>query len=412
MGKINLVDSATRSFVKTSCLSSDQKRAALLEFARSIEREKKKLLTANQKDLNLAKGLSPALRARLVLTEPSLATVVGGLRALAKLPDPCGRILSKTLLDDGLVLEKVSVPLGVVLVIFESRPDVIPQILSLILKSGNVGILKGGREARHTNLAFMKLVGKLASKFKFLPPAWAQYVESRAEVKKLLKHSDKISLVIPRGSNALVKSIQSSTAIPVLGHAEGICHIFVDESANLEQALEIVIDAKVQSPSACNSLDTLLLHQKIAKKFLNLLEQRALKEKIELLFGVKNWRSEYGDLRLAIKIVDDVAAAVAHINLYGSHHTDAICSRTKSNIERFLREVDSSSVIANASTRFADGYRYGLGAEVGISTHKLHARGPVGVEGLTLYKFILRGSGQKVAEYVGKNPRKKFKHSD
>lgn len=405
-------------------LSTEEKNQALEGFARLIDTHAEALLEANRKDLTEQAGqIAPALYQRLKLDEPKIRQLVQGIDDVVRLPDPAGRVLEKTLLDDGLVLEKVTVPLGVVGIIFESRPDVIPQILALTLKSGNAVVLKGGREAHHSNLAFMALVEKLNQQFSFLPPAWAQLLDSREAVHEMLAYHQYVDLVIPRGSNQLVQSIMASTRIPVLGHADGICHGYIHQSADVNQALAIAIDAKAQYPAACNAMETLLIDEAMAPEFLPRFFEQAKAKGITLkgcpqtrqilpeieAATDEDWHTEYGDLTLSVKVVPDITAAITHINTYGSHHTETIVAKDPQAIETFLNRVDSACVFSNASTRFADGFRFGLGAEIGISTAKTHARGPVGLEGLVIYKYKLRGEGQVVASYVGENPRP-FRH--
>ncbi len=415
-----LEDSLKRSkaaFLAMSTLPTVQKNEALAQFAAIIEENSDFLLSENQKDIAQAEqdGLTPSLYQRLKLDAGKIKQLAQGLRDLIQLPDPAGQVLSQTLLDEGLVLEKLTVPLGVIGIIFESRPDVIPQILSLILKSGNAVVLKGGREALRSNAAFMKLVDQLNSRCPFLPAHWAILLDSREAVQEMLNYPQYVDLIIPRGSNQLVQSIMAATKIPVLGHADGVCHLYVHPSAHVAQAVALAIDAKTQYPAACNALETLLVDEAIASQFLPQFAQAAEKADITLK-GCKatqgilptiepatdaDWRAEYGDLTLAVKIVPGLEAAMAHINQYGSHHTDAIVAQDAEVLERFLNGIDSACVFANASTRFADGFRFGLGAEIGISTAKTHARGPVGLEGLVIYKYKLRGQGQIVADYVG-----------
>jgi glutamate-5-semialdehyde dehydrogenase len=417
----DILKNAKTAFYQTSVLSVEQKNKALETFARIIEENTDFLLTENAKDLSDAEQeqIGKTLYQRLKLDAGKIAQVVQGLRDLIGLSDPTGQVLSKTLLDDGLVLEKVSVPLGVIGIIFESRPDVIPQVLSLILKSGNAVVLKGGKEAKHSNAAFMQLVSQLNRQCDFLPPHWATLLESREAVHALLNYPQYVDLVIPRGSNQLVQSIMAATKIPVLGHADGVCHLYVHASAELAKAVSLAVEAKSQYPSACNALETLLVDRTIAAEFLPAFAKaaesagitlRGCPETQKILPDIEaateaDWRAEYSDLTLAIKIVDSLEEAVAHINHYGSHHTDAILAQNTAVIERFLNTVDSACVFANASTRFADGFRFGLGAEIGISTAKTHARGPVGLEGLVIYKYKLRGDGHHVSDYVGPNAK-------
>lgn len=409
-----------------SALDVEVRNRALDLFAESVEAHQEFLLEENRKDLDAHRGqLAESLFKRLVLDRPRIADLVRGIRDVAAAPDPVGRVLARTRLDDGLILEKVSVPIGVIAIVFESRPDVIPQILSLALKSGNVVVLKGGSEALHSNRAFMKLAGELAAAVPGLPRGWAALVETRDSFGDLLRYPEYVDLVIPRGSNELVRKIMDSTKIPVLGHAEGICHQYVHSGADLGEAVRLAVDSKAQYPAVCNAMETLLVDRAIAERFLPLFGPRALQRGIRIRGCARtrailpeveaateeDWHTEYGDLRLAVRVVDSLDAAVEHINRYGSHHTDGIVTGDPESREQFLRRVDSATVISNASTRFADGYRFGLGAEVGISTLKTHARGPVGLEGLTIYKYLLRGAGNIVADYVGENARR-FLHEN
>ena len=418
--------SAARSM---AALTEDERNTALLAFAELVAEHGPALLAANAEDCDReADRLSPALYQRLGLDEGKLRDLVQGIRDVAGLEDPVGRVLSKTRLDDGLVLEQRSVPLGVLAIIFESRPDVIPQILALVLKSGTAVVLKGGSEAIRSNVAFMALVDRLAERCPFLPEGWAQLVVSRQAVHDLLDYPEYVDLVIPRGSNELVRTIMDSTRIPVLGHADGVCHAYVHPSADIPAAVDVVVDAKVQYPSACNALEAVLVDRAVAPDFLPALARglaawpkpvrvRACPDSLPHLEGhgvepasEDDWGREYGELTLAVKTVDDMAAAIDHIHGYGSGHTDVILATDDGAIDRFLTEVDSASVFANCSTRFADGFRYGLGAEIGISTARTHARGPVGLEGLVIYKYVLRGSGQVVRDYTGAQPARRFTH--
>jgi len=415
-----LLQASKQAFYTQSSLSTAQKNQALEQFSQLIETNTDFLLSANQKDCVAESGhLSDVLYQRLVLTKSKLQQLVQGIRDVIKLTDPIGVVQLKTLLDDGLVLERVSVPIGVIGIIFESRPDVIPQILSLILKSGNVVVLKGGKEALHTNQAFMSLVEQLNNQCTFLAPHWAQLITSREVVHDMLNYPEYVDLIIPRGSNQLVQQIMSHTKIPVLGHADGICHQFVHSSADFAQAVDIVVDSKIQYPSACNALETLLVDQSIAKTFLMMFKAKADDAAITLKGCEKtctflpdiqpaaegDWHTEYGDLTLAVKVVNGLSEAIQHINTYGSHHTDGIIAEDVQVQNQFLAQVDSASVFINTSTRFADGFRYGFGAEIGISTAKTHARGPVGLEGLVIYKYHLKGSGHLVKNYVGDNAK-------
>ena len=415
-----LLKQSKNAFFKISTLNLEIRNRALETFARLTEETGAFLLAENAKDLEASQGkIKNTLYKRLELDSGKLAQVVQGIRDVAALPDPIGQVLERTTLDTGLELEKVSVPLGVIAMVFESRPDVIPQILSLALKSGNAVVLKGGREALKSNHAFMAIVAKLEEQIPELPSGWAQLVDTREDFQELLSYPEWVDLVIPRGSNELVRQIMNSTQIPVLGHAEGICHIYVHDKADLNTAVSVAIDAKAQYPAVCNALETLLVDAKIAEGFLPDFERAASEAKVQLKACARtrqvlpqaeaateeDWTTEYGDLTLSIKVVDGLDEAVSHINRFGSHHTDGIISEDAAVRETFLQKVDSATVVANASTRFADGFRFGLGAEVGTSTLKIHARGPVGLEGLTIYKYVLRGEGQVVAEYVGENAK-------
>jgi len=336
------------------------------------------------------------------------------------LEDPVGKVLNATELDESLTLYKVSTPIGLIGVIFESRPDALVQISALCIKSGNAVVLKGGSEANHSNRILFNLI-KDAVEVDGMFKDSIQLVETREDVREMLKLDNYIDLMIPRGSSALVKYIQENTKIPVLGHSEGICHVYVDKYADIDMAVDIAFDSKCQYAAVCNAMETLLVHKDVVDKFLPAVKARYDEQGVELrgdkhtiaVIGCaeasgSDWRCEYNDLILSIMIVDSPEGAIDHINKYGSHHTDAIVTSYEKTAHRFLNEVDSSSVMWNCSTRFADGFRYGLGSEVGISTGKIHSRGPVGLEGLTIYKYRLIGKGQIVGDYV--DGRKRFTH--
>lgn len=412
------------AFLRMSLLSGEQKDQALEAFARMLTENRAQLLQANEKDLQEQRGkISASSYQRLQLSEGKIEVLVQGIRDLEQQKDPCGQVQWRRELDAGLILERRTVPIGVIGIIFESRPDAVPQILSLILKSGNAAILKGGREALHSNRALMQVVEELNGALPFLPAGWAVLLETREETHEMLKLHHLIDLVIPRGSQELVRTVMENTRIPVLGHADGVCHIFLERSADLNQALRIIIDAKVEYPSACNAVETLLIDESVTELFLPKLHDAAnengmtlkgcprVKRKYPNMDSVLDWSVEYGNPTLSVKIVAGLEEAVSHINRFGSHHTDAILTADPQQADRFSAAVDSASVMVNASTRFADGYRYGMGAELGISTSRIHARGPVGVEGLMTYKYILRGDGQIVGEYVGPEA-KPFSHRD
>jgi len=414
---------ARQASYRLATLSTEVKNRALESAARALEGHGREILAGNLKDQEQARklGLKDALLKRLILSEGKLTQIVESVREVVRLPDPVGRRLLVRELDDGLVLTKLTVPIGVIGVIFESRPDALVQIASLGLKSGNAVILKGGSEARLSNRILFTLIREAVEA---ADPAFRdalQLVETREDVRQLLALDQLIDLMIPRGSGELVKSIQENTRIPVLGHAEGVCHLYVDRDAELSMAVELAYDAKCQYPAVCNAIETLLVHGEVAPQFLPRLAARL--RGVELRGDARtraiiparevaeaDWRAEYNDLILAIRVVSCLEEAVAHINRYGSHHTDAIVTSDSAAARRFLAEVDSASVMWNCSTRFADGYRYGLGAEVGISTGKVHARGPVGLEGLTSTKYVLEGSGQVVADYA--EGRRRFTHRE
>ena len=332
--------------------------------------------------------------------------MIQGVVDIYELEDPVGKILLQRELDTGLVLTKKSCPIGVLGIIFEARPDVITQISALAIKSSNAVILKGGKESKNTNKTIMEVIQSALDEIEEFPKNVLTQFYSREDVAEMLKQDKYIDLIIPRGGNNLVKFIKENTKIPVLGHADGICHIFIDETADLEKAKRIVIDAKTQYPSACNSVETLLIHDRFQAKE-ELLE--ALRESdIELIFTPESWHKEYSDKILACKTVSSIEEAIEHINEFSSGHTEAIITENRDNAQLFMNAVDSAGVYHNASTRFADGFRYGFGAEVGISTNKTHARGPVGLEGLTIYKYTLQGYGDIVKDYA--EGVKTFKH--
>ncbi len=408
--------------LKLAAASSDKKNAALLNIAEMLQSHKDDIFRANEEDLRRseAEKLPSPLLKRLKFDEGKLQDVIDGINSLAKLADPVGRTLLSTELDEGLELYKVTCPIGVVGIIFESRPDALVQISTLCLKSGNGVLLKGGSEARETNRVLADLIIS-ASEASGMPEGWCALLETRSDINELLKQDKSVDLIIPRGSNEFVKYIMNNTNIPVMGHADGICHCYIDSSADLDMAVRIAIDSKTQYVAVCNATETLLVHKDIAAAFLPLFKKVADEKKVEL-FGCDNtlsivdakpatdmdWATEYLDYKLSVKIVDNLDEAIDHINTYGSGHTDTIVTSDSDNAARFMSLVDSGDVFWNCSTRFSDGFKYGFGAEVGISTGKLHARGPVGLEGLVIYKYKLIGSGQIVADYAEK--KSSFKH--
>lgn len=411
---IEIAKKAKEASLKTASLSDEIKNKALNAIADAIEKAKDEIFEANKMDLALAEPLvekdelSKATFNRLKLDENKMRDMIAGIREIAQLPDPVNKKLFVRELDEGLTLYKVSCPIGVLGIIFEARPDVISQISSLAIKSSNAVILKGGKETTNTNKKILSVINGALDLVEGFPKNVIQQVFSRDDVAEMLKCDGYINLIIPRGGNSLVKFIKENTKIPVLGHADGICHIFVDESADLITAEKIIIDAKTQYPSACNSVETLLIHENFAQKD-ELLAALQLEE-IKLIDNPESWAHEYGDKILSFKTVKNFDEAIEHINKYGSGHTDCIVTKDIQNAETFMNNVDSAGVYFNVSTRFADGFRYGFGAEVGISTNKTHARGPVGLEGLTIYKYKLTGNGHVVSDYV--EGRKHFHHKD
>jgi len=414
MDFVEISKKAKTASLEIADLSEEIKNSALLKIADSIEACKDEIFKANKADLQAAERLvssgeiTKSTFNRLKLDENKLRDMVKGIRDIAELPDPVNRKLLVRELDKNLTLYKISCPIGVLGIIFEARPDVIAQISALAIKSSNAVILKGGKESVNTNKMIMSVITSALDNIEGFPKNVLSQVFTRDDVGEMLKCDKYINLIIPRGGNKLVKFIKENTKIPVLGHADGICHIFIDESADLGMAQKIVIDAKTQYPSACNSVETLLIHKNF-KQIEPLMASLELSD-IKLISNPDSWAFEYGDKILAYKFVENIEEAIEHINTYGSGHTDAIITQDKNNAELFMNRVDSAGVYWNASTRFADGFRYGFGAEVGISTNKTHARGPVGLEGLTIYKYKLLGNGQIVGDYV--QGLKEFHHKD
>ncbi|MDY3939698.1 MAG: glutamate-5-semialdehyde dehydrogenase [Spirochaetia bacterium] len=409
-----LVKAAREASFRTAVIETEIKNRALLKIAEALQARRSEIEAANGEDMRRAAAdkLTPALVDRLRLDGHKIDSLVTGLKSLAELPDPVGAVQLKRELDTGLVLERIAVPIGVIGVIFEARPEAFIQIAALCIKSGNAVILKGGKEAASSVRLLNEIVNDALAATDSRFEAAVQSVASREEVNALLKFDRYIDLMIPRGSNRLVRSIIENTKIPVLGHADGLCHTYVDADADIAKAVRVVTDAKCQYPAACNATETVLVHSRIAPAFLPALKA-ALDGKVELrgcpetlkLISVNpasddDWDEEYNDLILSVKIVSSAEEAIEFINRHGSRHTDAVLTENSETAALFLRKVDSASVYHNCSTRFADGFRYGFGAEVGISTHKIHARGPVGLEGLTIYKYLLHGDGQIVGDYV------------
>ena len=411
---LEIATKAKNASKKVATLSTEIKNKALLNIANSLKANQDKIFEANKMDLELAKPLveaeklSQSVFNRLKLDENKMRDMIQGIVDISNLEDPIGKTLLKRQLDDGLILTKISCPIGVLGIIFEARPDVISQISSLAIKSSNAVILKGGKESINTNKAIMNVIQEALAKTEGFPENVLTQVFTRDDVKNMLSMDKYIDLIIPRGGNNLVKFIKENTKIPVLGHADGICHIFVDASADLEKAKRVIIDAKTQYPSACNSVETILIHKdfKYETELLKALEDAD----IELIATPESWHKEYSDKVLSYKFVSSLEEAIEHINEFSSGHTESILTEDENNAKIFMNAVDSAGVYHNVSTRFADGFRYGFGAEVGISTNKTHARGPVGLEGLTIYKYNLEGNGDIVKDYV--EGVKKFNHKD
>lgn len=399
---------------KMCALSSEIKNKALLNIAEAIEKNSQQIIEANKKDLENAEilvkdgKLTNAVFNRLKLDNNKMRDMIQGIVDVYELEEPIGKILLKRQLDTGLILTKKSCPIGVLGIIFEARPDVISQISALAIKSSNAVILKGGKESINTNKAIMSVIQEALNKTDGFPKNVLTQVFTHEDVANMLEYDKYIDLIIPRGGNSLVKFIKENTKIPVLGHADGICHIYVDKMADLNKATNIIIDAKTQYPSACNSVETILINKdfNLKEDLLKNLENAG----IQLIFEPESWHKEYLDKIVSVKEVNSIEEAIEHINTYSSGHTESIITEDSETAQKFLNEIDSAGVYHNASTRFADGFRYGFGAEVGISTNKTHARGPVGLEGLTIYKYKLIGNGHIVKDYV--DGVRHFNHKD
>lgn len=404
--------------------SNDMRNNCLQNIIKNLNKNREHILSENQKDIENAKAenISSSILSRLLFDEHKMDTVIAGINDLIKMEDPIGKITLKRELDAGLTLTRTTTPIGVIGVIFEARPDALVQIASLCIKSGNAAILKGGSEAKLTNRALFESI-KEAILQAALPENILIQLEARSDVGELLGCSEYVDLLIPRGSNSFVKYIMDNTSIPVMGHADGVCHTYVDKDFDLEKSVRILIDAKTQYPSACNTTETLLVHEKSVSKLLPKLNEafktagiKVYADKDVLSYfdnaDVANddsFHMEYLEKTINVKPVKSIDEAINHINTYGSHHTDAILTNIDSNVDYFMSRVDSANVYKNCSTRFADGFRYGFGAEVGISTGKLHARGPVGLEGLCTYKYKLYGNGDIVADYANGNKEFHFR---
>ncbi len=402
----------------------EQRNNALEQIACQLKAHAEEIFLENQKDMEAAEdlGVAAAVRKRLKFDEGKLTDVINGIHQLIQLPDPLGKVQIERELDQDLLLKRVTCPIGVIGIIFEARPDALVQISCLCLKSGNCAILKGGKETVHTNRILFDIIYKTACEAG-MPKGCMLQAEQHSEIDELLSCHKDVDLLIPRGSNQFVQYIMNHTKIPVMGHADGICHTYVDCDCDQAKAIPVVVDAKIQYTAACNATETLLVHRSIAETFLpeaaKALHAAGVKlrgtEEVQKLItceamGEEEFATEYLDLILSVKLVDGVEEAVEHINRYGSHHTDCILTENAGTASYFMQMVDSAGVYQNCSTRFADGFRYGFGAEVGISTGKIHARGPVGLEGLVTYKYQLFGNGQTVADYA--SGRKQFHFRD
>lgn len=422
--------------------------AALAAIGKALDLHRPAIAEANESDLAQAReaGLPSPILKRLAFDDKKLDDALSGIDALRTMADPVGRVLESRLLDEGLTLTRVSCPIGLIAMIFESRPDALVQMAALAARSGNAIVLKGGREARHSNRVLAEIICR-AGEEAGLPAGWLSSLESREEVQELLAMDDLVDLVIPRGSKEFVARIMETSRIPVLGHSDGVCHVYVHQDADPSVAIPVVVDSKIQYPAACNAAEVLVADSALPEdQFVNLLSAlidkgvrlELCERSLDRLNGVagsstsspedrllagnlaasgltsrfsgSSWSVEYLDMRMAVVTVDGLEEAISHINRYGSGHTDCIVTRSPEAAERFMDAVDSASVYWNASTRFADGYRYGLGAEVGIATGKLHARGPMGVQGLLTYKWKLKGKGQIVADYA--SGKAAFVHKD
>ncbi len=419
------VKALRRGAAALSVTSDEIRKRALMSMASALISHKDEIISANNEDIRRAdeKGISDSLLHRLKFSDDKIQSAVKGLEELSSLPDPVGRIREMRELDEGFVLKKVTFPIGVIAMIFEARPDALVQIAGLCLRSGNAVVLKGGSEAECSNRTLVRIIKEATEDI--VNAGWILGIESHEDVDILLTLEKDIDLVIPRGSNRFVRYVMDHTHIPVIGHSDGICSVFVDASADLDMAVQLCVDSKTQYPAACNAAETFLVHKDAAPSFLPLLAA-SFREKGVIMHGdaetlryvpdavaatEDDYHTEYLALECALKVVDSIDEAIDHIAAHGSHHTDAIVTRSAENRDMFFSRVDSADVFCNVSTRFADGFRFGLGAEVGISTSKIHARGPVGLDGLMTTKWLLEGHGEIVADYTGP-AGKRFKHKE
>lgn len=407
-----------------AALSVEQRNQALRAAAEALTEKKEEIFAANEEDMEAARkaGIQQSVMKRLKFDQHKLSDVIKGIENLIELPDPLSKVQLARELDTGLELYRVTCPIGVIGIIFEARPDALVQISSLCIKSGNCAVLKGGKETARTNKVLFDTIYRAVAK-SGLPAGCMLQAEQHNEIDELLSCHDCVDLLIPRGSNSFVQYIMNHTKIPVMGHADGVCHVYVDETFDPEKAVPVILDAKTQYTAACNAAETLLIHRKASENFLPLIAEKLREAGVKIrgtqeaadrisceVMTEEEFHTEYLDMEISIKLVDSLEEAVSHINRFGSHHTDCIITENREHAEKFMQLVDSAGVYLNCSTRFADGFRYGFGAEVGISTGKIHARGPVGLEGLVTYKYKLFGSGQIVGDYA--EGRKEFHFRD
>jgi glutamate-5-semialdehyde dehydrogenase len=414
---------AKQASIRMSSLDPDIKNKALSALAKELDSKREDIVKENEKDIKkIKKKKDSMLLKRLIIDDQKINDLIKGINQLTKIDDPINQTLKSMQLDKGMDLYCVSCPIGVIGVFLESKPEALVEIASLCLKSGNAVLLLGAEETPNTNDILFKIVKEVTEK-NTVPQGWIQASEKKNDVKKLLSLNEYMDLVIPHGSANFVKSVMQATTIPVLGHLGGKCHIYVDDKVDMDLAISACYDSRCQNPPAFNSMETLLVHKDIASEFLPKLKDILDVAKVKLIgddktrkilsieqASEKDWSHEYNDLILPIKIVEDMDEAIEHVNQYGSHHTDAIMTKNRGKARRFMQHVDSANVFCNCSTRFSDGYRYGLGAEICISTSKIHARGPVSLEGLVIYKWKLIGNGDILSDYMGSSPKKKFTH--
>ena len=422
---VEAVKAAKGASVRLAALDTATKDAALKAMAEALDSNRQEILSANAADMQAAEGkLSKEMLKRLLVTDGKIDEMISSLRSVIYCEDPVGRTMDSVIMDDGLTMYQVRCPIGLIGIVFESRPDVIPQIMSLCLKSGNAVCFKGGSEALNSNRTLFRILRDAAASAG-VPAEGFVLLESREDINEILALDKYIDLMIPRGSYAFVRYIQDNTRIPVLGHAAGVCHVYVDEEADMKKALDVALDSKIQYPAVCNAAEKLLVNEKVAAYFLPRIVDLYIANGVEVRiqdglqkylvgFDVKvatdeDWYAEYDDLIIAIRTVKDVDEAIDFINTHGSHHSESIITENRETFDHFMRNVDSADILMNASTRFADGYRLGLGAEIGISTGKIHARGPMGMEGLMIYKYVVIGDGHIVKDYSGPGARP-YKH--